>query len=60
MYTVYKAINIIIKKRKRLVKTSTNAAIARKPFGNEIIKDFNIPTFINDYNMNINGVDFTN
>jgi len=60
VHTVHKATDIIIKKHKRSAKTSTNAAITRKSFGDEIIKDFNIPTFINDYNMNMNGVNLAN
>ena len=47
-------------KRKRPAATSTNAAIARAPFGDQIIKELEIPTAINDYNHYMGGVDIAN
>jgi hypothetical protein len=46
--------------RKRLGKTSTNAVIARRPFGENVTKELEIPIFINDYNHYMNGVDLAN
>src|SRR4051812_35258160 len=37
--------------------TSTNAVTARKVFGDLSRKELDIPTFIDDYNHNMNGVD---
>jgi transposase IS4-like protein len=47
-------------KRKRPAATSTNASIARAPFGDEIIKELEIPTAIDDYNHYMGGVDIAN
>lgn len=47
-------------KRKRPTTTSTNAAIARAPFGDEFEKEQPIPTIINDYNHYMGGVDIAN
>lgn len=41
-------------------ETSTNAAIARAPFGDEVIKDQSIPAAIKDYHHYMNGVDIAN
>lgn len=41
-------------------ETSTNAAIARAPFGDKVIEDQSIPAAINDYNHYMNGVDIAN
>ncbi len=38
------------RKRKRLVKTSTNGALVRGVFENEPVKELRIPCFIDDYN----------
>jgi hypothetical protein len=43
--------------RKRPSPTSTNAAIARAPFGDEVIKKLEVPTAINDYNHYMGSVD---
>jgi hypothetical protein len=48
------------KARRRLVKTSINKRIIRKVFGDDYIKDLQIPCFINDYNQYIGGVDLVN
>jgi hypothetical protein len=46
--------------RKRPSATSTNAAIARAPFRDEIKKKLEIPSAINDYNHYMGGVDIAN
>jgi hypothetical protein len=46
--------------RKRPKKTSLNAKITRKPFRNNSTKILPIPTFIDDYNHYIEGVDQSN
>jgi hypothetical protein len=46
--------------RKRPSPTSTNAAIARAPFGDEVIKKLEVPTAINDYNHYMGSVDIAN
>lgn len=43
--------------RKRPAVTSTNAAIARTPFGDKIKKQLGIPIAINDYNHFMGSVD---
>jgi hypothetical protein len=50
----------ILRNRKRLKATSTNAKIAREPFGDKSIKLLSIPIFIDDYNHYMNGVDRAN
>ena len=47
-------------KRKRPLATSTNAAIARAPFGTDFEKELDIPTAINDYNYYMGSVDIAN
>jgi hypothetical protein len=46
--------------RKRPKKTALNARITRKPFGEAPIKILPIPTFIDNYNHYIGGIDQTN
>jgi hypothetical protein len=41
-------------------KTSTNGRIVQKGFGSEHIKDLQIPSFIDDYNHYMGGVDLAN
>ena len=48
------------KLRKRPAKTSTNAAIVRKVFGDCATMELAIPVVIDDYNGNMNGVDLAN
>jgi hypothetical protein len=43
--------------RKRLKKTASNAKITREPFGDKLTKILLIPTFIDDYNHYIGGID---
>ena len=50
----------VIRSRKRLKKTSTNAAIVRPAFEDLAIKDLLIPTLIDVYNYYINDVDLAN
>jgi len=47
-------------KHNRLSKTSTNANITKKVFGDLLFKDLDILTFINDYNHYMNSVDLAN
>jgi hypothetical protein len=60
MSTLYSADSFIPRKRKRPGKTSTNALITRRVFGKEVVKELDIPIFINDYNHYMNGVDLAN
>ena len=46
--------------RKRLRKTALNTKITREPFRDKYTKILPIPTFIDDYNHNIKGVDQLN
>ncbi len=46
--------------RRRLVKIATNIRTSRAVFKEMIIKDLDIPEFINIYNYYINGVNNTN
>ena len=47
----------VLRRRRRPTKTSTNAAIKRKPFGDLPVKEMDIPEFINQYNLYMCGVD---
>jgi hypothetical protein len=47
-------------KRNRPGSTSTNAAITGKVFGDSAFMILDIPTWINDYNHNMNAVDLAN
>jgi hypothetical protein len=46
--------------RKRPKKTASNARITREPFGDNSTKILPIPTFIDDYNHYIEGIDQLN
>ena len=46
--------------RKRPAKTSTNGELVRKVFGSLVRKNLDIPIFIDDYNLNMGGVDLAN
>jgi hypothetical protein len=46
--------------RKRPKKTASNAKIIREPFRDQLTKILFIPTFIDDYNHYIGGVDQAN
>jgi len=46
-----------LRKRKRPKKTASNARIVREPFGDQPTKILPIPTFIDDYNHYMGGVD---
>jgi hypothetical protein len=58
--TLHSADSFVACRRKRPGKTSTNGTIARRVFGEEVIKELEIPIFINDYNHYMNGVDLAN
>jgi hypothetical protein len=60
LFSIHSPNSFITTKRKRPSKTSTNAAIARAPFGDEVEKEQPIPTIINDYNHYMGGVDIAN
>jgi Transposase IS4 len=60
IYTVDKATDLVKRERHRPNKSSTNTAIARQPFGDEVRKPLSISTFIDDYNHYIGGVDLAN
>jgi hypothetical protein len=46
--------------RKKPKKTASNARITREPFGNNSTKILPIPTFIDDYNHYMGGIDQSN
>jgi len=50
----------IERERRRPAKTSTNAAIVRKVFGDNVRKKLDIPLLIDDYNHHMGGVDLAN
>ena len=60
IHTVDKAEDFREKARKRPAKTSTNGRIVRRVFGNDYVKDLQIPCFIDDYNQYIGGIDLAN
>ena len=60
IHTIHTADNFITRQRKRLAKTSTSTRIVRCVFGDNPVKELEIPTFIDDYNHNIGGVDIAN
>jgi len=60
VHTVHTIDSLVERERRRSNKTSTNAVIARKAFGDEIRKKLPIPTFIDDYNYHMGGVDLAN
>ena len=60
VYTVNKATDLVKRERRRPNKSSINAVIARQPFREEVRKTLSIPTFIDDYNHHMRGVDLIN
>ena len=60
VHTVHTAKDWVTRVRKRPSKTSTNAQIVRDVFGNNALKELPIPSFINDYNHFMGGVDIAN
>jgi hypothetical protein len=60
IHTVDKAEDWRVKERKRPAKTSTNGRIVREVFGEMLIKELQIPSFIDDYNQYMGGVDLAN
>jgi len=60
VHTVHNATDFIERDRRRPSKTSTNAAITRKVFGDDVRKRLKIPNFIDDYNYHMGGVDIAN
>ena len=60
IYTVHEASSQITCSRKWPQTTSTNTTTARKVFGDLPRRELDIPTFIDDYNHNMNGVDLAN
>ena len=60
IHTVHTVNDFVARQRKCLAKTSTSSSIVRIVFRDNPIKELQIPTFINDYNHNIGGIDITN
>jgi hypothetical protein len=58
--TIHSAETLVTCDRKRPGKTSTNASIVYKVFRDQVRKELDIPTFIDDYNHYMNGVDLAN
>jgi hypothetical protein len=58
--TIHSPDDFVLSNRKRPAKTSTNAAIARAPFGDEVRRQLEIPIFIDDYNHHMGGIDIAN
>ncbi len=44
----------------RPAKTLTNGRIVPEVFGTGLVKELRIPSFINDYNYNMGGIDLAN
>jgi hypothetical protein len=57
---VDKAEDWVERKRRRPAKTSTNGRLVREVFGDNPVKNLLIPSFIDDYNQNMGGVDLAN
>ena len=47
----------ILRRRQQPAKTSTNVAQKCKPFNNNLVKEMDIPKFIDQYNLYICSVD---
>jgi hypothetical protein len=60
IHIVDKVEDMVEKKRRRPAKTSTNGRIVREVFGTDSVKELRIPSFIDDYNQNMGGVDLAN
>jgi hypothetical protein len=60
IHTIDKAEDWVEKKRKHPAKISTNGRIIREVFGNDPVKEFWIPCFIDDYNPNMGDIDLAN
>ena len=60
VHTVHTAKDWRDRVRKRPAKTSTNAALVRKVFEDYSVLVLSIPSFIDDYNHFIGGVDLAN
>ena len=60
VHTVHIAKDWVTRVRKRPAKTSTNGALVRKVFGDLAQMELQIPSFINDYNHFMGGVDLAN
>jgi hypothetical protein len=60
VHTVHEVSSFVKSKRKRPAKTSTNANITCKVFGDLLFMDLDIPAWVNDYNYHINSVDLAN
>jgi hypothetical protein len=60
MTTGHRISETIKRCRKRPKSTSKNAAISRKPFGDDPTKILPIPVFIDDYNHYMGGIDQAN
>ncbi|EKG09020.1 hypothetical protein MPH_14001 [Macrophomina phaseolina MS6] len=57
MSTVHDGKQWVIRRRRRPTKTSTNSKITRKPFGDNVEQDMEIPRWADEYNHNKNVVD---
>ena len=57
MTTVDRAYDAVRRMRRRPAATATNASTSRAKFGNEAVKEMDMPTFIDRYNHFMNGVD---
>lgn len=60
VHTVHRVGDFKAKVRKRPAKTSTHGRIVRQLFGEDPTKELSIPTFIDDYNRYMGGVDLAN
>ena len=60
VHTVHSLSDYVERERRCPSKTSTNAPVVRKAFGNEAVKKMPIPRFIDDYNYHMGGVDIAN
>ena len=60
VHTAHNVTGFVERERRCRAKSSTNAAIARKPFGDAAKKEMMIPVFIDDYNYKMGSVDIAN
>jgi hypothetical protein len=60
VHSIHRTEDLRKRERKHPSKTSTNAHLMKEVFGDSFTKELEIPSFIDDYNHHMGGVDITN